>query len=172
LLIYTPSQNHIKNFMFIQELKYLPMKAALLIFTIFLAIPGFSQDKKNPDAVLGTWLTGEGHGMVEIYKNAEKYQGKIVWLKEPLDTNTGKPKTDINHPDKAQHQRPILGLINLWGFSYNGKDKWENGHVYDPKNGKDYKCVMSLKDPNTLEVRGYVGITLIGRTDVWKRQKL
>jgi uncharacterized protein (DUF2147 family) len=79
-------------------------------------------------------------------------------------------KTDINHPDKAQHERPILGLVNLWGFTFNvSKDKWENGHVYDPKNGKEYKCVITMTNPDTIEVRGYIGITLIGRTDIWTR---
>ena len=148
------------------------MKAAFLILSICLTLPGFSQDNRNPDAIIGTWLTGEGNGMVEIYRNGEKFQGKIIWLKEPLDDKTGKPKTDINHPDKSVQNRPILGLINLWGFTFNGRDKWENGRVYDPKNGKEYKCVISQKDPNTLEVRGYIGISLIGRTDVWKRQKV
>ncbi len=146
------------------------MRAAFLLIIVFLTLTGHSQDKKNPDAILGTWLTGEGNGKVEIYRNGEKFQGKIVWLKEPLDEKTGKPKTDINHPDKSIRNRPILGLVNLWGFSFNGRDKWENGRVYDPKNGKEYKCVITVKDPETIEVRGFVGITLIGRTDVWKRQ--
>jgi uncharacterized protein (DUF2147 family) len=147
------------------------MKFAFLVIAFSLSHFCFSQDIKTADAILGTWLTGEGNGMVEIYKNGEKFQGKIVWLKEPLDTVTHKPKTDINHPDKSVRDRPILGLVNLWGFRFNGKDKWENGHVYDPKNGKEYKCVISLKDANSLEVRGYIGISLIGRTELWKRQK-
>jgi uncharacterized protein (DUF2147 family) len=63
-----------------------------------------------------------------------------------------------------------MGLVNLWGFTFNGK-AYENGRIYDPKNGKEYKCVMTLKDANTLDVRGYVGITLIGRTDTWTRVK-
>ena len=147
------------------------MKFAFLILAFSFCQVSLSQDKQAADAILGTWLTGEGNGMVEIYKNGEKFQGRIVWLKEPLDTVTHKPKTDVNHPDKSVRNRPILGLVNLWGFQFNGKDKWENGHVYDPKNGKESKCIISLKDINTLEVRGYIGISLIGRTELWKRQK-
>ncbi len=146
------------------------MKTLIIVFLVFFSSTVVSQDEKNRDAILGTWLTGEGNGIVEIYKNGDKYQGKVVWLKEPNDPKTGKPKTDIRHPDKSQHERPIKGLVNLWGFSFNGKDKWENGHIYDPKNGKEYKSVITVKDVNTIEVRGFVGITLIGRTDVWKRK--
>ena len=146
------------------------MKIVVFFFLILSSLQVAAQEKNNPDALLGTWLTGEGNGMVEIYKNGDKYQGKIVWLKEPLDPKTGKPKTDINHPDKSVHDRPVLGLVNLWGFVFAGQDKWEKGHIYDPKNGKEYKCVITLKDKDTLDVRGYIGITLIGRTDTWKRQ--
>jgi uncharacterized protein (DUF2147 family) len=146
------------------------MKIVVFFFLILFSLQVAAQEKNNPDALLGTWLTGEGNGMVEIYKNGDKYQGKIVWLKEPLDPKTGKPKTDINHPDKSVHDRPVLGLVNLWGFVFAGQDKWEKGHIYDPKNGKEYKCVITLKDKDTLDVRGYIGITLIGRTDIWKRQ--
>ncbi len=147
------------------------MKKIFLLTSLLLYLHSAAQDNKGSDAILGTWLTGEGLGKVEIYKNGEKFQGRIVWLKEPLDPKTGKPKTDINHPDKSVRNREILGLVTLWGFVYNGKDKWENGHVYDPKNGKEYKCVIRLKNPETLEVRGYIGVTLIGRTDVWLRVK-
>lgn len=132
----------------------------------------FSQDKIKADDLLGVWLTGSKTGKVEIYKNGNTYQGKIVWLSEPLNPKTGKPKTDINHPDEKLHSRPIFGLINIWGFTYDGDGSWANGHVYDPKNGKEYKCVITMKDKNTLNVRGYIGITLIGRNDVWTRSKL
>ena len=143
--------------------------ALLLLTTTQYAV---AQDKNNADDLLGVWLTGSKTGKVEIYKKGNTYQGKIVWLSEPIDPKSGKPKTDINHPDEKLHTRPILGLINIWGFTYEGDGSWENGHVYDPKNGKEYKCVITLKDKNTLNVRGYIGITLIGRTDTWTRTKL
>jgi uncharacterized protein (DUF2147 family) len=66
--------------------------------------------------------------------------------------------------------RPIIGLTNVWGFTYKGDGVWEDGKIYDPKNGKTYDCVIKLKDNNTLSVRGYIGVTLIGRTDLWTRQ--
>ena len=131
-----------------------------------------AQDTKNPDAIVGVWLTGSKEGKVEIYKKGNTYQGKVVWLKEPIDPKTGNPKTDKFHPDEKLHTRPILGLTNLWGFIFKDENSWEEGHIYDPKNGKEYKCIISFKDKNTLNVRGYIGISLIGRTETWLRSSL
>jgi uncharacterized protein (DUF2147 family) len=131
----------------------------------------FAQAKLS-EAILGTWQTGSGNARVEIIKNGPSFQGKIVWLVEPIEPTTGKPKTDTKHPDASNHNRPLLGLTNLWGFQYNEhNNSWENGHIYDPKNGKEYKSIITLKDKNTLQVRGYIGISLIGRTDVWTKVK-
>ncbi len=124
---------------------------------------------QNADVILGVWKNGEGTGMVQIYKKGEKYFGKIVWLKVPNDPD-GKPRTDINNPEPKMQSRTLKGLENLRDFVYKGQNKWEDGSVYDPKNGNDYSCEMKLIDENTLEVRGFIGVSLFGRTDVWKRQ--
>lgn len=147
-------------------------KILLLSVLVNCLFTSFTQEIQSKDEILGVWRTGSGNGKVEIYKKGDQYLGKIVWLSEPVDSKTGKPKTDIMHPDKALHDRPILGLVNLWGFSYDGENKWDGGHIYDPKNGKEYKCSITMKDKNTLNVRGYIGISMIGRTDSWTRSKL
>ena len=141
-----------------------------LFFAFFLTNNHPIQAQQNADLVLGTWLTGSGNAKVEIYKNGNNYQGKIVWLSEPIDPSTNKPKTDTKHPNSALHSRPLMGLVNLWGFSYN-EENWEKGHIYDPKSGKEYKCTITAKDKNTLNVRGFIGFSMIGRTDVWTRVK-
>lgn len=137
---------------------------AFSLFSSFTPIPN------NADAIIGVWKTGEGTAMVRIYKNGEKYQGKIVWLKEPNDPATGKPKVDKNHPDEATRTRPILGLINVWGFVFKEDNLWDDGNIYDPKNGNTYSCTIRMENPNTISVRGYIGVSLIGRTDTWTRQ--
>jgi uncharacterized protein (DUF2147 family) len=126
---------------------------------------------EDPDAIVGTWLTGSKKGHVQIYKQENKYYGKIVWLKDPLNPTTNLPKSDAKNPNPIKRDQPLLGLVNLRGFTYEGGNLWENGKIYDPENGKEYSCLLTLRDKNTLDVRGYVGITLLGRTDTWQRIK-
>ena len=142
----------------------------LIAVVSFFLLQSFSFAQEAPDAIIGVWKTGDGNAMVRIYKNGEKFQGKIVWLKEPNDPETGKPKLDKNHSEEANRSRPIIGLVNVWGFYHKEKNIWDEGNIYDPKNGNTYSCTMKLVNANTLEVRGYIGVSLIGRTDTWTRQ--
>ena len=145
-----------------------PARNTLLIFIIGL-LATISVLANNPDAVLGVWKNGEGTGMVQIYKKGNNYFGRIVWLKVANDA-AGKPRTDLNNPDEKLRTRSLKGMENLREFAFKGDNKWEDGRIYDPKNGTDYACEMKLVDDNTLEVRGYIGVSMFGRTDVWKRQ--
>lgn len=151
-------------------MKYINLFMLVGVLSLCTITTSLYAQSANPDAIVGVWKTGEGNAMVRIYKNGEKYQGKIVWLKEPNDPDTGKPKTDKNHPEENVRSRSLLGLINVWGFSYIEKDLWDNGSIYDPKNGSTYSCTIKMTNANTIEVRGYIGISLIGRTDTWIRQ--
>ena len=144
--------------------------SAAFFTCLVLSISSFRVKQDNPDAIVGSWKNGEGTGVIQIYKNGDKYQGKITWLKEPNDPKTGKPKTDINHPDEKNHNRPVLGLVNMWGFKYTDKNEWTGGKIYDPKNGKTYSCKIAMENNNSIKVRGFIGVSLIGRTDSWTRQ--
>ncbi|OYZ02596.1 MAG: hypothetical protein B7Y37_02060 [Sphingobacteriia bacterium 28-36-52] len=143
---------------------------AIASFIIVFVTSSFVFMQEESGTIVGVWKTGDGNAMVRIYKNGEKFQGKIVWLKEPNDPETGKPKVDKNHSDETLRTRPILGLVNIWGFNYKDKNIWEDGNIYDPKNGNTYSCTIKMLNPNTLEVRGYIGVSLIGRTDTWTKQ--
>ncbi|NCU05342.1 MAG: DUF2147 domain-containing protein, partial [Chitinophagaceae bacterium] len=101
--------------------------AAIVLFSTILLTSFTTVAQDNPDAIIGSWKNGEGTGIIQIYKNGDKYQGKITWLKEPNDPATGKPKTDSKHPDEKNHSRPVLGLINMWGFKYTDKNEWTGG---------------------------------------------
>jgi uncharacterized protein (DUF2147 family) len=139
--------------------------------TTFLGLTttkAFAQNT-GADAVLGVWKNGEGTGLIQITKRDNKYYGKIVWLKVANDVE-GKPRTDINNPEEGLRNRPLKGMENMRDFIYAGDNRWEDGRIYDPKNGNDYSCHMTLTGPNTLEVRGFIGISLLGRTDIWTRQ--
>lgn len=120
-------------------------------------------------AIIGQWYTTDKGAIVEIYQCGDKLCGKIIWLKEPNKDN-GTPKTDENNPDAKKHNDPIIGMNMLKGFVADGDDEWEDGEIYDPKSGKTYSANMEL-DGEILEVRGYVGISLFGRTEKWTRVK-
>ena len=116
--------------------------------------------------ILGLWDTGESR--VEIYACGDLLCGRIAELDEPLDKE-GKPKLDVNNPDESLQSRPILGMDLIAGFVRAGKKKWDDGTIYDPRDGKTYKCVIKLQRNGSLKVRGYVGVPLLGKTVVWTR---
>lgn len=123
---------------------------------------------QSADDILGTWLTEGGKSKVVVTKVDGKYYGKIIWLKTP--NRDGKPKKDIHNEDEPLRSRPILGMNVIAGFEWDD-DEYEDGTIYDPENGKLYSCVITFTDKNTLDVRGYIGFSLIGRTTVWTRVK-
>lgn len=150
-------------------MKHFPIVITLVALAIILN--PLAMKAQESDAVLGIWLTQDKDSKVEIYKKNNKYHGKIVWLKEP--NKNGKPKVDDKNPDPKKQDRAIMGLVIMTNFVYDEDFVWEDGEIYDPKNGKTYSCKMTLsKDKNTLDVRGFIGISLIGRTAVWTRSKL
>ncbi len=121
----------------------------------------------SADAIIGKWYTADNESIVEIYKVGEKYFGKIIWLDEPLNDD-GTAKVDKNNPDESKRTQPIIGLVIVRNFVYQGNAKWGNGKIYDPDNGKTYDCFMTLSG-NELHVRGYIGLSVIGRTTTWVR---
>jgi uncharacterized protein (DUF2147 family) len=137
--------------------------------TLLLAIAFcFAATAQKADAILGKWINPSGEGQVLIYKINNKFFGRLVWIKVP-DRN-GKPKMDMNNPDPALQTRPELGLELLKDFTFDGDDVYEDGTIYDPKSGKTYSCKMTING-NSLKIRGYVGISLFGRSEIWTRVK-
>lgn len=152
-----------------------PALAALALF----ALPAAAQPA---DAVVGTWFTEAGDkggkARVEIERTEGEtggvYAGRIVWLEEPRfpdGEHAGEAKRDLENPDPELRDRPVLGLRILDGFAYAGGGTWSGGTIYDPADGKTYKAKMHLDGDGdrTLDVRGYVGIPLFGRTTTWTR---
>lgn len=128
----------------------------------------------GPGDILGPWKTDGGDSRLELFKCGDKICGKIVWLKEPnyidsKDGPVGKTKIDRKNPDPALRTRPILGLQVMKGLTAKGKNRWANGTCYDPETGKSYKCKMNLAAPDRLELRGYIGISLLGRNFILTR---
>ena len=120
---------------------------------------------------LGTWTNAEKKATFEIYKCGNKLCGKIVTLTVPNDPKTGKPKTDSMNPDPKLRNRPRLGLVFMQGFEYDDDNKWDDGKIYDPESGKTYSCYMKMNSANSMEVKGYIGFSMIGKSQTWTRVK-
>lgn len=142
-----------------------------------MLLPAAALASGEADAILGVWWNQEKDAHIEIYKCGQEYCGRIVWLKEPdyaADSREGVPGTpvlDHNNPDPALRRVPVMGLRIVHGLSYAGDDLWKGGRIYDPKNGKTYSSKITLVSRNRLDLRGYIGISLLGRTAVWERVK-
>lgn len=145
----------------------------MLRFTLYLTfllgtLHAFGQNAEA-DRLLGVWEPSNGKARVKIEKIGSKYFGKIVWLREPNDPVTGQPKVDKNNPDESLRATPLRGHRLLKDFMYADKNEWNEGTIYDPENGSTYSCVITMTDENTLDIRGFIGVKALGRTDVWKR---
>lgn len=139
----------------------------MLAISAMLAF-GFSQ-QNDGDTLIGVWEPSSGKARVKIEKIGNKYFGKIVWLREPNDPQTKQPKVDKNNPDATMQNVPLKGYRMLKDFVFKGNGEWTEGTIYDPENGSTYSSVIKMKDANSVEIRGYVGVKALGRTDVWKR---
>ena len=136
-----------------------------IIFSmIFMLMPhaaAFAQD------VIGKWKLEDGSAIVEVYKNGDAFNGKIVWLNNPNGPD-GKPATDRNNPDSNLRSRQLMGLNMLSGLKASNGE-YSGGKSYDPGNGKTYNCSMKV-DGKVLKVRGSLDKKgLIGRTMDWFR---
>lgn len=148
------------------------MKYTFILFVgllIFSPMLSWAQ-KKETDVILGDWLTGSGKAKVNIYKDPKngKLYGKIVWLRDPNEPD-GKPKVDKNNSNPKNRTKPLIGLLLLRDFVHEGGLTWSDGKIYDPENGKDYSCILEIENEKKLKVRGYIGFSLIGRTEHWTR---
>jgi len=150
------------------------MKLIVTIATILLAATAsYALDSSD---VIGCWDTAGNSSKLEIYPCGEKLCGKVAWLKHPnfmdaKDGPLGTMKIDLKNPDPALRNRPILGLQVMEGLTPSVNYSWEQGRCYDPESGNKYKCRMHLASPEKLEMRGFIGIPLFGRTYVLTRQE-
>ncbi|HRH50376.1 MAG TPA: DUF2147 domain-containing protein [Panacibacter sp.] len=144
-------------------MKYSFLTSALL----FLSILSMAQNKSTD--ITGIWKTGgDDPAKIQIYAVGQKFYGKIIWLDKPVVN--GKERVDIENPDKTKRTQTIVGLPILNSFEFNGSDSWNSGTIYDPKTGKTYSCTITFKDQKTIKVRGYIGISLLGRTEIWTKE--
>lgn len=140
------------------------MKRTFTIFLIIFSYTLFAQ------SVIGKWktiddVTQKEKSIIEIYKQDAKVYAKILKLLTPGDENKICDKCHGENKDQ-----PIKGMLIINGLTQDGKE-WNNGKILDPKDGKIYKCYITLEEDNKLKVRGYIGFSLIGRTQYWYRME-
>ena len=119
-------------------------KVLLSLVLMVMSAAGYAQ------GVIGKWVTEGGDSQVEIYQWLQKGDGQL----------------DVHNPDKKLQSRKLIGVNILTGLTKKG-DKWEGGRIYNPKNGKTYKCSIWL-DGNQLKVRGY--IAMFYETQTWTKK--
>lgn len=146
------------------------MKSALVAFinSIALLLLATLLNSAHADEleslIIGKWHTPNKDGIIQITQQDNKnYSGTIIGGK-------GDPKRKDNlNPDTALKERLLVGTTILQNLHYAGQGKWHEGTIYDPNNGKTYSCRVELKDSQTLQIRGFIGVSLFGRTDTWTR---
>ena len=124
----------------------------------------------SAQTIFGKWNsfdeeTNEKESVIEVYEKDGKAYARILEILNPERKNA----TCFKCKGKRKDQ-PILGMDILTGLEKD-EEEWSGGKILDPKNGKEYKCYIKLLDKNTLKLRGYIGISLIGRTAIWKRDQ-
>lgn len=138
----------------------------LAVYCIFLLFTGIQTGQAQ--SVTGKWKTfddetGDAKSIVEIYEKNGKIYGKIIEILEK-----GKEDKTCDKCKGSKKDKPVKGMVIIEGLSKDG-DNWEDGTILDPRNGKEYKCRINLENSDKLKVRGYLGVSLLGRTQYWTR---
>ena len=113
----------------------------------------------------GRWLTQNRDGWIQITIQGDLLEGSIAG--SPNDDE--EREFDDRNPDPALRSRRLKGLTIMTGFQSGGDGRWTGGRIYDPNTGKTYKGTVTRLDANTLKIRGFIGVSLFGRSETWTR---
>lgn len=140
-----------------------PLPRLCLALLVFTAPTGWAAESD----IVGLWLSGDGDGWIEIRRTGPTVVGIIAGSP---NTRPDEPeRLDVKNPDLGLRNRKLVGLRFMRDFVYSGDNRWTGGTIYDPDSGKTYRGTMTLVDRDTLKLRGYIGLSLFGRTDTWTR---
>lgn len=114
-----------------------------------------------PDAIVGEWWTEGKEGRIRFVRSPDgTYAGILVGGNDP--------GTDVNNKDPAVRKRPLLGSVLMWHLRPEDGE-YVDGYVYNPRNGETYRMKAELTGKTTLKIRGYLGISLLGQSQIWTR---
>jgi len=145
----------------------------MLLISLFTGFQAFSQSKG--DQLIGNYYVikedTKSESRIQIYKNSDgKYEGKIVWLKYPNHPD-GTPKYDEKNPNPELRKVKSDQVVLLKNFVFDEKNnEWNSGTIYDPEEGKTYKCKLTFETSVKLKVRGYIGFPALGKTMYWTKE--
>jgi uncharacterized protein (DUF2147 family) len=147
------------------------MKKNTIIAVITCFLSGSLYAQVSID-IIGYWLNEKEDAKIEIYQKENIFEGKIVWMAEPKDEN-GNWKLDSKNPNESMRNRKKMGLKILSDLKWNEDQKeWDNGKIYNSREGDTYSLFAKIEEKNTLNLRGFIGFSIFGKTTVWKRCKL
>ena len=142
------------------------MARRLTISTVFLPLFVAATNAASAADLTGVWLTGDRDAQVRFAPCGSSICGTVVWLKDPIDSETGKPLTDKKNPDPARRRRPVIGLPIAIGFKDSGDGTWV-GTFYNSDDGHSYKGNIVRSGPNTLSATGC--LLMFCQTQTWTR---
>ncbi|MCU0359384.1 MAG: DUF2147 domain-containing protein [Bacteroidia bacterium] len=143
-------------------------KIKTTIAMFFIAITGLTAQNKA-DAIVGVWETDTKDARMEVFKSGNLYYGKLLWGNKIVEADGKTSKKDSNNPDVKQRNRNLIGIVNLSGLKFEDEN-YIDGTIYDPPSGKTYDCKAWIEN-GKLQLRGYIGFSLIGRTATWHKLK-
>ncbi|CAN5317319.1 hypothetical protein BH09BAC5_BH09BAC5_26350 [soil metagenome] len=134
-----------------------------LAFCISSETPGFSD-------ITGDWINSDNDAHIRIFNSNGKYFGNVIWMKNPIDSITGKPQLDKLNKDPLLQKRPVMNLIVLKNLEYDEALKeWKGGTIYNPKSGSSYDVFCKMSEKNILEMHFYMTFRSFGKVFLWKR---
>ena len=148
-----------------------PLRRLALLGAAFavIAAPFLARaSEPDPSRLLGNWMAESEKIAIELYRCEEKLCGKIIWVIKPF-RNNGDFKRDRHNPDPALRQRGYCGIEVVRGLRGKNDRVWRRGTFYNPKKGTTYDLDIKLRDDGRLELRGYIGIRLLGKSEIWYR---
>lgn len=122
----------------------------------------------NADDILGVWANSNKVLNVKIEKIGSHYFGKIIWLEKPNEPD-GAPKLDKHNPDPTLRKVPFIGLRVMKDMKFKGDGIWSGGTLYDPEKGKTYGCKITLISKDVASIRGFIGLSLLGKSEKFSR---
>jgi len=127
--------------------------------------------ERSPDDIRGLWVDNRESDKHKVGVMIEDCDGalcgRIIWLKKPMAG--GEVKRDLHNPDAALRERPLCGLKILTGFRPGKAPSWFSGYIYNPNDGRTFNSTIHMQDDGSIKVRGFVGVSLFGKTVEWVR---